>query len=210
MDPSNPIYNFLLSYYGLKGAKGIRRLCRYSPGPNIKFDPSILATSNVSYSRRWLNLSSGPSLSYYDSALLPPSKSSALSWNLHLLRSTRSNPPVLNCHGMHEWAMLYRRGPGDAGKGDYQTGMKLRVDQDVLDRTVEERGIRCTHIAIEARLLDVAASPYDAREYTGGLAVEVENEEGRREYKRRQIDIMGKSRGARDRLIKAYEDALLL
>ena len=64
-------------------------------------------------------------------------------------------------------------------------------------------------VALEARTLDVAASPYDAGIYTGGWKVKVEEEEGRREYKTRQIEIMGKSGEVRDRLIQAYEDVLL-
>lgn len=64
-------------------------------------------------------------------------------------------------------------------------------------------------VALEARTLDVAASPYDAGIYTGGWKVKVEEEEGRREYKTRQMEIMGKSGEVRDRLIKAYEDVLL-
>ena len=35
VDPINPIYNFLIEYYGLKGAKGPRRLSRWSPNPSL-------------------------------------------------------------------------------------------------------------------------------------------------------------------------------
>lgn len=35
LDPKNPIYNFLIEYYGLKGAKGVRKLCRWSPSPGL-------------------------------------------------------------------------------------------------------------------------------------------------------------------------------
>lgn len=31
LDPKNPIYNFLIEYYGIKGSKGIRKLLRWSP-----------------------------------------------------------------------------------------------------------------------------------------------------------------------------------
>ena len=31
LDPQNPIYNFLIEYYGLKGQKGTRRIARWSP-----------------------------------------------------------------------------------------------------------------------------------------------------------------------------------
>ena len=32
LDPCNPIYNFLIEYYGIKGTKGVKRLARWSPG----------------------------------------------------------------------------------------------------------------------------------------------------------------------------------
>ena len=35
LDPKNPIYNFLIEYYGLKGMKGVRRLIRWSPCPSL-------------------------------------------------------------------------------------------------------------------------------------------------------------------------------
>eukprot|EP00957_Ditylum_brightwellii_P049730 3771303-Ditylum_brightwellii.AAC.1 len=44
LDPKNPVYNFLIEYYGIKGAKGPRRLARWSPDPSLIFHqqtPSI-------------------------------------------------------------------------------------------------------------------------------------------------------------------------
>jgi hypothetical protein len=38
LDPINPIYNFLIEYYGLKGAKGPRRLARWAPDPKLLWD----------------------------------------------------------------------------------------------------------------------------------------------------------------------------
>ncbi len=35
LDPQHPIYNFLIEYYGIKGAKGTRQLARWSPSPAI-------------------------------------------------------------------------------------------------------------------------------------------------------------------------------
>lgn len=35
LDPKNPICNFLIEYYGLKGHKGVKRLARWSPSPNL-------------------------------------------------------------------------------------------------------------------------------------------------------------------------------
>ncbi|KAL7535853.1 hypothetical protein ACHAWF_005292 [Thalassiosira exigua] len=38
LDPANPVYNFLIEYYGLKGAKGPRRLARWAPDPGLLLD----------------------------------------------------------------------------------------------------------------------------------------------------------------------------
>lgn len=35
LDPTNPVYNFLVEYYGLKGQKGTRRMTRWSPKPDL-------------------------------------------------------------------------------------------------------------------------------------------------------------------------------
>ena len=35
LDPKNPVYNFLIEYYGIKGTKGVRRLLRWSPCPSL-------------------------------------------------------------------------------------------------------------------------------------------------------------------------------
>ena len=40
LDPKNPVYNFLIEYYGLKGSKGPRRLARWSPCPSLLLSSS--------------------------------------------------------------------------------------------------------------------------------------------------------------------------
>lgn len=38
LDPINPVYNFLIEYYGIKGAKGPRRLSKWAPDPKLLLD----------------------------------------------------------------------------------------------------------------------------------------------------------------------------
>lgn len=59
-------------------------------------------------------------------------------------------------------------------------------------------------MALDARRLDVAASPYDASVY-GLEAVPVETREGRKMYRRRQAELMNKAEPIRRRLLRAYE-----
>jgi hypothetical protein len=99
---------------------------------------------NVPYTRRYLTQSSSSSeLSYYDSSQMK--NRNKLSWNLNLLKCTRSNPPVLNCYGLHEWAMLYRPTSSDVGSS-YQGSLPLRVDLSVVEEVVDKGGLKCTHI----------------------------------------------------------------
>ena len=81
--------------------------------------------------------------------------------------------------------------------------------------------------ALQARTLDVEASPYDVSGYVGldwrhenvtaangakGTmqlgAVKIETEDGRREYQRRQLQVMKRGEAVRARLLTAYNDFL--
>ena len=59
-------------------------------------------------------------------------------------------------------------------------------------------------IVIQARSLDVAASPYDASSYGIGV-VPVETEIGRIEYRKQQIALMQSAAPIRKRLLEAYD-----
>jgi hypothetical protein len=187
-------------------------------------------------------------------------------WYQSILQHTLTADPVLHCYGLHEWAMQYQPdGTPPPPSAKYQNHLPLRVSREVLNETVERKGVSCTHIdalrffaepalplnrfggplirsdqlrleqpacvhatmdllkmtlklqpfcdasllqrvleiALEARKLDVAASPYDASEYGVGV-VPIETPEGRTEYKRQQTDLMKKAEPVRRDLLKAY------
>jgi hypothetical protein len=80
--------------------------------------------------------------------------------------------------------------------------------------------------ALQARTLDVEASPYDVSDYVGldwnkdenktGMplgtvrlgAVKIESEEGRKEYQRRQLQVMKRGEVVRAKLLRAYDHFL--
>ncbi len=62
-------------------------------------------------------------------------------------------------------------------------------------------------LAVETRILDMQASPYDLREY-GLKPVKIETDEGRIEYKKRQQDIGKRAIPLRERLLECYENLL--
>ena len=68
-------------------------------------------------------------------------------WYASILRTTLDSDPVLHCHGLHEWAMLYHPdGAPPPPSATYQKSLPLRVSRSVINNAVERRGIRCTHV----------------------------------------------------------------
>jgi hypothetical protein len=291
LDPKNPVYNFLIEYYGLKGAKGPRRLARWSP----KLDPLLgrnehgilLERANEEDLGSTLHLrgamlvdnegivyNPGNFFGKGDPAVLQEAAKAATPflWYRSILRQTLDAEPVLHCHGLHEWAMQYQpEGAPPPPSGKYQSHLSLRVDRDTITRTVERKGIHCTHVdalrffspaagplnhhgssltrtdqlqleqpacvhahmdllkivlrlqpfcgaetvatilelALQARRLDVAASPYDATRYGVGV-VPVETSSGRAQYRKEQRELMERAEPIRQDLLQAYDTFLAL
>ena len=63
-----------------------------------------------------------------------------LSWIQSLLTATQSHVPHFACHGLHEWAMVYR-----AEEIRHSSLAPLRLPQREIDSLVESRTITCTH-----------------------------------------------------------------
>ena len=155
LDPHNPIYNFLLRYYNIRGASGTRRLAKWSPGLGPQGAPVLLEGADmerddVLYAR---GLSEAPAsagakgLIYSPADIVAMGNVSSFLWYREVLRVTRTNAPVLNCFGLHEWAMQYQPdGAPDPPSRQYQDQLPLRVSQEVINAAVERRGVRCTHV----------------------------------------------------------------
>ncbi len=67
---------------------------------------------------------------------------------------------------------------------------------------------RVLTLTVDARLLDVAASPYDAQTNYGVDPIPIETPEGRHEYKQRQMELMKRANPVRRDLLKNYEEFL--
>ena len=65
-----------------------------------------------------------------------------LDLTLRILQGATERPAQYSCFGMHEWAMLYCADPGDIR----HRRQPLRLDIDAISATVDEIGLRCTHI----------------------------------------------------------------
>lgn len=78
-----------------------------------------------------------------------------LAWTVELLEATSDRAPNFACHGLHEWAMVYR------GKQvRHEKTLRLRLPQQEIDALVESRPLCCSHhdafrfFAAEARPLN--------------------------------------------------------
>ena len=220
LDPINPIYNFLIEYYGLKGAKGPRRLARWAPNPKLLWDDQkgdgstcssastaaendqvykaamkashglggiLLENANLDDLGGTLHMRGGIAVPIDDEGDDDKESSSlhgilynpAVFYNRHLplnnnnndqqhdkerrlqllktiapfqwytsiLKQTLNSEPILHCYGLHEWAMQYHpEGADPPPSAKYQSNLNLRVSREVINETVERKGVRCTHV----------------------------------------------------------------
>jgi hypothetical protein len=63
-----------------------------------------------------------------------------LTWIQSLLKATQDHTPNFACHGLHEWAMVYR-----AEEIRHSSLAPLRLPQAEIDALIESRPIVCTH-----------------------------------------------------------------
>ena len=234
LDPVNPIYNFLIEYYGIKGSKGTRRLARWSPDPSLLLladtnnghksnhdAPPLSMEKNEMVYEAAMKASNGlggiflenakiddmggtlhlrgaipvpsledpnlihgviynPAIFYgrYDRELLGDGqdengnndeyddrrsdllkKIAPFQWYKSIMETTLESEPILHCHGLHEWAMLYHPpGAPPPPSSKYQASLPLRVSRRVINETVERKGIHCTHVDA-LRFFAPAAAP---------------------------------------------------
>jgi hypothetical protein len=184
LDPQNPVFNFLIEYYGIKGTKGSKRLARWSPGWHSHSATVYLEGAQEEDLASILHLR-GASIEEADGGILycprqyfhehraastsdPESTRTKLIptiaaylWYRAVLQQTLSAEPVLYCHGLHEWAMQYHpAGAPPPPSAQYQMHLPLRVSQAAINAAVERVGTRCTHVDA-LRYFAPAAAPWN-------------------------------------------------
>lgn len=128
----DPVEDFLFTYYPFSFAK----IEEWHPpiGTSIEWtEPLPNCFRKRPYRKEGRALFADPSL-------LSDKQMTRLHWLRKLLSSTRDRLPNLACHGLHEWAMVYR------GADVRHSGVvTLRLPQQEIDALVESRPIRCSH-----------------------------------------------------------------
>ena len=61
---------------------------------------------------------------------------------IRILANTQERPAQTHCFGMHEWAMVYGQEQDDIR----HASVPLRLTPDAIRSTVDEIGLRCTHL----------------------------------------------------------------
>ena len=136
--------DFLFEYYPYSPG----RLRTWHPGLGVILQGTWSPTSGM---QAYLHTAEGWTV---DPRTADPQR---LGLTLRILEGTAARPAQHSCFGMHEWAMLYRASPTDIR----HRGQALRLDIDAVSRTVDEIGLRCTHIDA-FRFFTTAALPLNA------------------------------------------------
>lgn len=154
---AHPIVDFLFEYYPYSFAF----LEHWKPGIGFELEwrGDVLKPP---YADRWHVLDQG--VMRADPRKLTEKERARLSWIAGLLEATADRAPNFACHGLHEWAMVYR-----GGEVRHERTLKLRLPQEEIDSVVEGRPICCSHhdafrfFAPEARAFNRVQPDYDSR-----------------------------------------------
>lgn len=125
------VIDFLFEYYAFRPIK----LKVWSPGLIAKVEKTpktkhLLSPFKSVESRNYIQL---------DTAALTDKRIKHMNWVLALQESIHGKTPNFGCYGLHEWAMLYK---SEEKRHPY---LNLRVSHQVLNETVQQNPLRCTH-----------------------------------------------------------------
>ncbi|HVJ44919.1 MAG TPA: hypothetical protein VM511_00935 [Luteolibacter sp.] len=127
----HPIQDFLFQYYPFP----LSLLESWHPGVGVTLEGGQEEDlfNPKHYSRDGNGITADPSL-------LSEKEVARMHWIRELLAATASRAPIFSCHGLHEWAMVYR---GQTVRHEKTT--RLRLPQSDIDGLVESRPICCSH-----------------------------------------------------------------
>ncbi|MCE2961357.1 MAG: 3-methyladenine DNA glycosylase [Akkermansiaceae bacterium] len=130
----HPVEDFLFNYYPYP----IALLEQWHPGLGIilEFSDLELLPAHLKGRRYRIDANS----CYVDPSTIDEKERLRFQWIVELLEATERHVPNYACHGLHEWAMVYR-----AEEIRHATIAPLRLPQAEIDELVSSRPITCTH-----------------------------------------------------------------
>ena len=129
----HPVEDFLFQYYPYPFVL----LENWQPGIGVALE-WVESPAPSPFSERCYAVAGG--VIFADPGRLSTKERERLKWIHDLLVATRDRMPHFACHGLHEWAMVYR---GKAVRHEKTT--PLRLPQAEIDALVESRAICCSH-----------------------------------------------------------------
>lgn len=131
---AHPVEDFLFQYYPYP----VSLIEQWHPGLGValEFDDPGLLPERFKAKRYRVEAN----LCFPDPEMLSEKETGRLSWIQGLLEATQRHMPNFACHGLHEWAMVYR-----AEEIRHSSLAPLRLAQEEIDALLESRAITCTH-----------------------------------------------------------------
>ena len=152
----HPVFDFLFTYYAFRPAW----LRRWHPGPDIALTgesareflrwpeyreiesgtgvPPVGAETSTHHGR---DAQATFTIVALDPATLPAHRREFVAWLRGMLQAMQTRPAFFGCHGLHEWAMVYRQTSEQIRHNQYP----LRFPPAELARIVESSPITCSH-----------------------------------------------------------------
>jgi len=159
----HPVHDFLFTYYAFRPAW----LRRWHPGPDV-----ALATARAFLRRpeyREFALDDGTPAVAIDPAVLPPHRREFVAWLRALLIATQTRPAFFGCHGLHEWAMVYRQTTDEVRHNAWP----LRFAPAELAAIVDAAPVCCSHFDA-FRFFTAPARPLNKLQPTRADAAQLE------------------------------------
>jgi hypothetical protein len=129
---SHPVHDFLFTYYAFRPAW----LRRWHPGPDL-----ILAGERAREFLRWPEYRETADGVTIDPSTLPAQRREFVGWLANLLATMQTRPAFFACHGLHEWAMVYRQPPETVRHHAWP----LRFSPGEIARVVDALPVCCSH-----------------------------------------------------------------
>jgi hypothetical protein len=142
----HPIADFLFEYYPFP----FSLLEKWHPGIGVALEAETRPTA---FTQRWYAFGNGTLM--LDPGKLGDKQRLRYARMRDLLEATRNRAPHFGCHGLHEWAMVYR-----GGEVRHEKTLRLRLPQAEIDALVESRPICCSHHDA-FRFFAAAARPFN-------------------------------------------------
>ncbi len=152
----HPVEDFLFEYYSLRPAQ----LLKWHPGIGI----ALTGEESAEFLQRPDYVTSPAGVT---ARPLPEKRIPATRWIKSLLDATAGRPGFYGCHGLHEWAMVYRS--PTVRHGDWPLRLRPAEIEDVL----HTHPVRCSHFDA-FRFFTPAARPLNRLQPTRESALDLE------------------------------------